>query len=1004
MLPPPPSDPSRSRRPGRRRAATRLLTLTLALSAALVLLPRPAFAAPLAARAHQPLPTATVIPHPSATIRPPTRPTPTVRIEPIPVARIFLPLAARHALLNLPPIRPTSAPPRTRTPRPTLTPTPLPTDLPTATPPACPRPWRLGLTVLADGGFDLAAHPCDGLAAASAQREVAECPLPPMAVTVRAGGPDGAVVWSGTLEAKRHDTAVLLRLLLCVPPPYLVQAHPLGATSDCWAMCPGTAAERTVTQADFDAASATVPGEGRTAPVRWALSRVSGYADSQGPPLVYLPALRAPVAGIDGDADGGASPGSHGRAANAALACTPSITLVNAATDAARAVFIVWPSPTGGNADDAASGPSTVFCTEPLKTGAPLTLDDLDLPADFDSAYVVSLSMRAAAEAAAGAPIDGAPLEGTIADHLCRQLQDRAVGDPAEEARFRRAFLDGSMYAGLRLDHAYGGPLAVQVSRACPRPAIDGVAPRPDSAAYNGPAHRTVDVPFARAGDRPAAGVDEAADPTAPAYRYPLPAIVADGHRTTVVHTQNADIVTHTIELSLVDATGAALPCAAATLPPGRSRGIDVAACTAPSGTAAGAAPFAAGWVTAAGPVAIVVDIVGVADGWPVLASYAAPSPAGPRANVGAGVGTHLAAPLVYGPWVAGAELFVQNVDPAHAAVVTLSLRDRGGDDVSERTLALAPGGQERVIVVPSPLEIEPASSVRYLRLTSSAATGDPVDAPPIAAVVVHGRTASAPNAPFDPARPLSSTAAEALQAIREPRDGTPAYATRTGRLILPVISNARKAGGADGPVDTSSIAIVNHVDKPGFTDLVVLFFDRNGLLDLQCQKLNERQTEYIDLASWGFINPGFKGSVLISAVFWEHDVFTPDGTFVGNILDLGAAAGTVSSDGLGRAWTGAVPLSPDGPTFAGDGEMAEVRLFCGGGPGGRPGPQPQPTFAPPLTPFGGDDDVRITGVRSASTPTGCEEVRPSRSTFVAPGGMGERAPLPPRAGRPQPR
>ncbi len=839
--------------------------------------------------------------------------------------------------------------------------------------------------MLADGGFDLASHPCDGLVAASAQREVAECPLPPMAVTVRAGGPEGAVLWSGTLAPSRHDTAVLLRLLLCVPPPYLVQAHPLGATSDCWALCPGTTADRIVTQADFDAASAAVPGEGRTAPVRWAVSRVSGYADSQGPPLVYLPALRAPVAGIDGDAGGGANPGSRGRAANADLACTPSITLVNAAIDVARAVFIVWPAPTGGNADDAASGPSTVFCTEPLKTGVPLTLDDMALPADFASAYVVSLSARPASEAAAGAPADGAPLEGTIADHLCRQLQNRAVGDPAEEARFRRAFLDGSTYAGLRLDHAYGGPLAVQVSRDCPRRAIDGAAPRPDAAAYNGPAHRTVDVPFANAGDlAPVAG--DAAAPGPATYRYPLPAIVADGHRTTVVHVQNADFVTSTIELTVVDAAGAALPCAAVTLPPGRSRGLDVAACTGLGDPAAGAVPFAAAWVTAAGPLAIVVDIVGVADGWPVLASYTAPSPAGPRANVGAGVGTHLAAPLVYGPWVAGAELFVQNVDRAHAAVVTLSLRNRSGDEVSGRTLALAPGGQERIMIVPNPLEIEPASSVRYLRLTSSAATADPADAPPIAAVVVHGRTASAPNAPFDPARPLSSTAAEALQAIREPRDGTPAYATRTGRLILPVISNARKAGSADGPVDTSSIAIVNHVDKPGFTDLVILFFDRNGLLDLQCRRLNERQTEYIDLASWGFINPGFKGSVLISAVFWEHDVFTPDGTFVGNILDLGAAAGTVSSDGLGRAWTSAVPLSPDGPTFAGDGDMATVRQFCGGGPDTRP--DPRVTVAPPLPPFGS-----VAGAQATGAPRGMGEVRPYQPALAAPNPATSSAP-----------
>ncbi len=44
------------------------------------------------------------------------------------------------------------------------------------------------------------------------------------------------------------------------------------------------------------------------------------------------------------------------------------------------------------------------------------------------------------------------------------------------------------------------------------------------------------------------------------------------------------------------------------------------------------------------------------------------------------------------------------------------------------------------------------------------------------------------------------------------------------------------------------------------------------------CQKLNEKQVEYIDLQTWGYVEPGFKGSAIISATFWEHDVFDPAG------------------------------------------------------------------------------------------------------------------------------
>ena len=77
-----------------------------------------------------------------------------------------------------------------------------------------------------------------------------------------------------------------------------------------------------------------------------------------------------------------------------------------------------------------------------------------------------------------------------------------------------------------------------------------------------------------------------------------------------------------------------------------------------------------------------------------------------------------------------------------------------------------------------------------------------------------------------------------------------------------------------DGTGVTTEVAITNVVPKPGFTDFVIYIYDQNGLLDYICQKLNEKQVEYIDLKSWGYINNGFKGSAIISAVFWEHDVF----------------------------------------------------------------------------------------------------------------------------------
>jgi hypothetical protein len=65
--------------------------------------------------------------------------------------------------------------------------------------------------------------------------------------------------------------------------------------------------------------------------------------------------------------------------------------------------------------------------------------------------------------------------------------------------------------------------------------------------------------------------------------------------------------------------------------------------------------------------------------------------------------------------------------------------------------------------------------------------------------------------------------------------------------------------------------------------------------------KLNEKQVEYIDLQTWGYVNPGFKGSAIISATFWEHDVFSPTGQFVRNLLGLGAVTIERSGTPLGE-------------------------------------------------------------------------------------------------------
>jgi hypothetical protein len=123
----------------------------------------------------------------------------------------------------------------------------------------------------------------------------------------------------------------------------------------------------------------------------------------------------------------------------------------------------------------------------------------------------------------------------------------------------------------------------------------------------------------------------------------------------------------------------------------------------------------------------------------------------------------------------------------------------------------------------------------------------------------------------------------------------------------------------------TTELAIANVVPKPGFTDFAVYIYDQNGLVDFVCEKLSERQVEYVNLDVWGFLSPGFKGSAIISAVYWEHDVFDSWGRFVRNLVGLTAVtverSGTVLGEeipGDESAGSEGFPVLDTGFEFAG--------------------------------------------------------------------------------------
>jgi len=88
------------------------------------------------------------------------------------------------------------------------------------------------------------------------------------------------------------------------------------------------------------------------------------------------------------------------------------------------------------------------------------------------------------------------------------------------------------------------------------------------------------------------------------------------------------------------------------------------------------------------------------------------------------------------------------------------------------------------------------------------------------------------------------------------------------GVLAVPgLVRNASESGVA------SELAVANLVAAPGWTDVAVWIYDRNGLVDVACRRLAASEVEYIDLRQSPQLTTGFLGSAIVSALAWEHPV-----------------------------------------------------------------------------------------------------------------------------------
>ncbi len=621
---------------------------------------------------------------------------------------------------------------------------------------------------------------------------------------------------------------------------------------------------------------------------------------------------------------------------DASVACTAAVTVQNVGAEPSKATIITWDAEPDA-CPPQCRGPLKVECSGLIMPGAVWTFARGQLPTRSAGGLVVSFNVRKLSEIGVDLGFDD-----IVADAMCEALFFGVVGDCDDYRRFLKAFAAGDAFQGIPQAEARGAPMAVEVVRDCPHPAGDGRTGRASYAGVNGHALGAADAAGGFTAFAPAVRVGRA------------------GERT-LLRVQNAGTECASVDVVFRPAGACdaprATPCAVEAIPPGVTRVVDLSACVAASETA--------GTVTVRGtqPLAVVVD----AWAGDALMSYAAlPGADGaPGGAISARPSTTAIAPLVYQAfegWTT--RIHVQNVSLVDPAQVKASFQDRGGDVVATHTQVVCPGGG--AVFDLAGVDDLPGGWVGSALVQSLALPQSGRPDPEIRGVAELIRATDAVPVSEGVMAPLVTEA-------------TGFDAPTGGAGLIAVSRLVKLAGGADGP--TTALAIHNLVTRPGFTDFAIYLYDQNGLLDFTCQKLHQRQVEYIDLATWGFVNAGFVGSAVISAEHWEHDVFSPTGAFVKRLVGLGAVVierpfasrggpgqpavdhdrpGDVSAGGLGQAFfaidgarAGVIPAGaglrcPGRPAQASATPAATRRATATARPTLPPTAGPSPTPEPP--------------------------------------------------------
>jgi hypothetical protein len=380
-----------------------------------------------------------------------------------------------------------------------------------------------------------------------------------------------------------------------------------------------------------------------------------------------------------------------------------------------------------------------------------------------------------------------------------------------------------------------------------------------------------------------------------------------------------------------------------ATLAPGETHQFDASTCVGPGWVGSA-------WVRGSEPLSVVVDTIGrdllmTYHGHPSELKYTFDG--APTFTVGSPV---VYGPLLYSEYQGWDSLVqVQNLSQVTAAKVKVYFLDRGGNIITTLVDWICAGGSQG-FYLPVIAQL-PGNWVGSVRVESQDwfSAGQPnVSAPDVVAVAQLIKYADLTRT-----QPLEAVAYDLFPEQRaydwQVGSGWGGLWSGVGRIGIP--SFMKDVGGSGL---TTELAIANLVPKPGFTDFVIYVYDQNGLVSSVCEKLNERQVEYLDVgANLAFLPDGFKGSAVISAVFWEHDVFDTYGYFLRNLVGLAAVKIERTGTTMGADVPGDESAASEGFPILGDFAFAGPNANCPGVPSGAPpGTYPgQPTPTPAVYP-----------------------------------------------------